>query len=294
MRPALLSVFVVLLCACTSAAGSGTLQVTACGELAATEGYPTSAGLGFVDGWSLTIDRVIVSLDLFAISHQGVAVPLEADHVLVNLHGGEQTVWRFPAIPAQRYEQVGYRIIPAATGARHIGVVTAADEARMVTDHLAVLFQGTARHATHGDYMFDMGLPIEIHLSSCINGVDMSDGLVVTPNGMTHAQMTFHLDHFFLDGLLDPNAAIHFEAYAATGGTARHVTYEGLEMQHLADLRDIDGSPLLDASGQLLFYDPGSVALPTGSLRNFVFHQASTIGHLNGEGHCGYYVVNGL
>ena len=279
---------------CTPAAGSGTLEVSASGEAAAVSGYPTAEGLGFADGWAMTVDRVIVSIDRFAISHLGISVPLEADPVLVNLHGGEQRVWSFPAVAAQRYEQVGYRIIPAATGARHVGIVTAADETRMVTDHLAVLFRGTAHHAVHGDYAFDMGLPIEIHLSDCINGVDMTDGLIVTPNGTTRAQMTFHLDHFFLESILDPAALIRFEAFAATGGAMRRVTYEGLETQHLADLRDIDGTPLRDASGMLLTYDPGSVPLPTGSLRNFVFHQASTIGHLNGEGHCGYYVVNGL
>lgn len=293
MKAMLSTCFALVACACTSPGGSGTLEVSASGEIAAVEGYPTSLGLGFTDGWSLTIDRVIVSLDAFVIAHQGVSQPLETDPVLVNLHGGEQTVWTFPALPASRYESVGYRILPAVTGARRVGTVRDEDAARMVTDHIAVLFQGTAHHATHGDYIFDLGLPIEIHTARCISGTDMTDGVVVTPNGMTHAQLTFHLDHFFLESLLDPEARIRFEAYAASAGADRRVTFETLESQLLADLHDIDGTPLLDESGAPLFYDPGSVPLPTGSLRNFVFHQASTIGHLNGEGHCDYAVTGG-
>ncbi len=284
------SVLAILACACTASSGSGTLEVSASGEIAAEEGYPTSTGLGFVDGWSLTIDRVIVSIDAFVIAHQGVSTTLETDPVLVNLHDGEQVVWTFRALPAQRYESVGYRILPAVTGARRVGTVRDEDAARMVTDHIAVLFQGTAHHATHGNYVFDLGLPIEIHTARCISGIDMTDGVVVTPNGMTHAQLTFHLDHFFLESLLDPAARIRFEAYAASAGTDRHVTFQTLQSELLSDLHDIDGTPLLDESGGLLFYDPGSVPLPDGTLRNFVFHQASTIGHLNGEGHCDYAV----
>lgn len=283
----------LMLAACTGPNGRGTLQLSASGELAAVEGYPTSAGLGFVDGWTLTFDRVIVSLDAFAIAHQGVSVPLEADPVLVNLHGGDVTVWTLPALPAQRYEQVGYHILPATPGARRVGDVRDEDATRMVSEQLAVLLRGTAHHATHGDYVLDLGLPIEIHTARCINGADMTEGLVVTPNGTTQAQMTFHLDHFFLDSLLDPAAAIRFQVYAASAGADRRVTFDTLETQQMADFHDIGGSPLLDASGAPLFYDPGSVPLPTGSLRNFVFHQASTIGHLNGEGHCDYAVVGG-
>ena len=38
----------------------------------------------------------------------------------------------------------------------------------------------------------------------------MTDGVIVTHSGTTRAEMTFDLDHFFLESLISPDAAIHF------------------------------------------------------------------------------------
>ena len=61
----------LLLCACDGAsAGEGTLRVTAWGEDFIEQGIPTEA---FVDGWSVTFDAFVVSLD--AIDADGIRMP---------------------------------------------------------------------------------------------------------------------------------------------------------------------------------------------------------------------------
>ena len=54
----------------------------------------------------------------------------------------------------------------------------------------------------------------------------------------------------------------------------------------LADLRDVDGEPLLDNEGSLVFYDPGGAALPHNDLAAFVREAVRAQPHLNGEGLC--------
>lgn len=273
---------------CGSQAASGTLRMGASGEEAAVEGYPTSAGVAFVDGWSLDFDFVLVSVDRFYVSHGGARTALETDPVVIDLHDAlRRDVWTFPGMPAQRYEDVGYEILPPVASARRIGPVTDAQVQTMRVGGISYWLHGTAHHPAHHDVVLDLRIPMHTSMSDCTNAIDATEGLVVTPNGTAELQLTFHLDHVFFDSIVAAEPDLRFEAYAAAAGADFVVTFDELAAQPLADLRDIDGTPLVEGGAQI-FYDPGSTALASQDLRSFVYHQATTVGHFNGEGHCTY------
>jgi hypothetical protein len=278
----------VLLVGCGSQGSSGTLRMAASGEEAAVDGYPSSTGVALADGWTMQWDFILVSLDAFYVSHDGVRTSLETDPVIVDLHDAVlQDVWRFPGLPAQRYEDVGYQILPPVASSRRIGTITDAQATTMMNGHVSYWLHGTAHHPSHHDVVLDLQIPMHTSMTRCTNAMDMTDGLVVTPNGTASLQMTFHLDHVFFDSIVQAEPALRFEAYAAAAGPDFVVTFDELASQPLADLHDIDGTPLLEGGTQI-FYDPGSTPLASQDLRSFVYHQATTVGHFNGEGHCTY------
>lgn len=287
MRTAIALAFAAMIAGCGAQGASGTVEVAVSGEAPAVEGYPSSTGLAFADGWSLSLDFVLVSIEGFSLAHDGTALPLETDAVVIDLHEGlVQELWTLPAIGARRYAQLGYEITPPGDGARTIGVVTDAQRITMRDEGIALWMHGTARHATHGEVVLDLRIPIRVVLSDCVNGVDGSSGLVVPANGTASAELTLHLDHLFLDSIVAADPPMRFEAFAAAAGSDHVVTLDDLAAQPLADLCGMDGSALTDQDGARLVYDPGSVPLAVQDLRSFVLHQASTIGHFDGEGHC--------
>jgi len=282
-------VFVFVLAGCGSQGGSGTLAMAASGESAAVDGYPSATGVAFADGWSLDVDFVLMSVSAFYVAHGGARVALpDADPVILDLHDALlQDVWTFSGVPARRYEDVGYQIAPPTSGARRIGTITQEQIDTMTAGGIAYWLHGTAHHPDHHDVTLDLRIPMHTSMSHCVNAMDMTDGLVVTPNGTAELQLTFHLDHVFFDSIVAAEPAIRFEAYAAAAGDDFVVTLDELASQPLANLHDVDGSPLME-DGVQLFYDPGSTPLAVQDLRSFVYHQATTVGHFNGEGHCSY------
>lgn len=282
---------------CGASSASGTLTMSASGEEAAVDGYPSSTGIELADGWTLDFDFVLVSLDAFYVhasdtDPSGPALS-EQDPVVIDLHDAVlQELWSFPGLPARRYADVGYQIVPPTMSARRIGTVTDANLATMVSEGISFWLHGTAHHPDHADVVLDLRIPMHTSMSHCENAMDMTSGLVVTPNGASELQLTFHLDHVFFDSIALAEPALRFEAYAAAAGPDGIVTFDDLASQPLADLHDLDGSPLLDETGAQLVYDPGSTPLATQDLRSFVYHQATTVGHFNGEGHCTYVCVD--
>lgn len=276
---------------CAGSNGTGTAVFSATGEEAAALGYPTSTGIAFTDGWSLRFEHVYVSLDQIHLRAAGIETPVEDGPVIVDLHDGPQDLFRFEGIPAQRYDDVGYRILPATASATRVGTVNATDADAMITGRFGIWLVGTATHVTHGTVELDLGIPMDVRMSHCVNETDMTDGIVVPISGTADALMTFHLDHLFFDSIIAAEPNVRFDAYAAMAGPDGVVAYDELAGQTLADLVGLDGMPLVDDSGALILYDPGSTPLAMQNLREFVFHQATTIGHFNGEGHCAYAVT---
>ncbi len=273
------------------ARATGTVRVSASGEEAAVGGYPTPGPdpIAFADGWTLTFDDVLVSIEAIGIGEGAETLVLEDEPAIVDLHDGDALVWTFPAIPAQRWSAVEYTLAGPFAGTRTIGSVESADVDVMVAGELSVLVQGTATHPVHGEVALGIAIPGTIHAEGCTNAEDGTLGLVVPPSGTSENVMVLHLDHFFFDSFVAEEPSLRFEAWAAVAGADGTVTMEDLATQELTDLLGVDGMPLDDETGALVVYEPPSTGLPAPNLREYVLAQAATVPHWNGEGHCAYH-----
>jgi hypothetical protein len=270
------------------AQATGTVVVGVSGEEAATMGYPAGE-IAFADGWSVTFEHLFVVVDGFEIADATAIFPTETPSTLVDLAEGDQTVWTLTSIPAQRWSQVGYRIDHPSTATRRLGAVTQADLDEMIASDVSFRVIGTATHPMHGSFDIDLALPMAAHMEGCVSGRDGTDGLVVPASGTHETQMTIHLDHLFFDSARAEEPNLRFDAWAAAAGDDRVVTYADLATQSLADLRGLDGEPLVDGEGNLVVYEPPSSGLPMQTLAAFVLAEAFTVGHFEGEGHCDYH-----
>jgi hypothetical protein len=90
----------------------------------------------------------------------------------------------------------------------------------------------------------------------------------VPRGGVGELQITVHADHLFYDSLVSEEPALRFDAIAA------------------ADT-DNDGEVTMAelAAADIGAYDPGNLAID--DLWSFLAAQAQTMGHVDGEGHCG-------
>ncbi len=267
--------------------GTGTVEVWVSGEEAATMGYPVG-DIAFADGWTVQFEHLFVSVQDFALVEGGQTLTLEAESTVVDLTAGDQPLWSFPGVPAQRWSDVGYRLALPTTSSRRLGSVAVSDVQAMVEGGLSFRMVGTATHPTHGSVRIDLGLPLEVRMERCVSGRDGTDGLVVPASGTHTTQLTLHLDHLFFDSARAEEPSLRFDAWAAVAGGDRTVTYADLAGQSLADLRGIDGMPLVDELGVPIAYEPPSTGLPMQTLQAFVLAEAATIGHFEGEGHCDY------
>lgn len=271
--------------------GVGRLTIVASGEEAAKDGYPVGAGtpdeIGFADGWTMSFDRVLVSVrDLRVETRDGDSAGVTSDHVVFDLHAGDPLVYDFGEIPARRWDAIAFRTTRAAAGMRNVGDVDAAAVDRMIADGWSLLLEGTATRGAEA-VTFSYGFDLEVDNHGCEND-DGTLGVVVPTGGTAEGQMTFHLDHLFFDSFVSEEPSLRFDAQAATADAMGHVTLESLETQDLTNLLGADGMPLRDDNGNPLVYDPGSTRLRSQTLRGFIEAQLVTLGHWNGEGHCAY------
>lgn len=287
---------VVLLTAAAGAAcgtPSGSVVVTLGGEQAAEQGWPFEADgetFGFEDGWAMQMDRVIVSVTQLSLAGaDGEVAAIDSDPVIADLSGGPVEAWRFDGVPARRWDDVSWRIGAPTATSRRVGAIDEAAVARMIDAGWSLLLEARVTHATHGAFEVSVGLPIEIDNVQC-EEEDGTLGLVVPAGSVASPELTFHLDHVFYDSLGEREPLLRFEAWAAAAGDDRVVTLDDLASQPLADLRGLDGMPLVDQAGASLAYDPGPTPLASPDLRAFAIAAITTVGHFQGEGHCAYRV----
>lgn len=277
----------LLACIACGSSASGSVEVSIDGESGAVDGYPLGGDPSFVDGWSISFDRVVASVqDVRLQTTDGDDALLMADPVLIDLSAGPATTHEFEGVPAQRWDSVSYRIAPATAASRLIAV----DESirsTMVGAGAALLVEGTAtRDAESIDFSF--AIPISVDSMDCESGVDGTAGMVVTEGGRADAALTLHFDHLFFDDYSVDGSDMRFDAMAATAVDGR-VDLTTLATQNITDLRDAAGDPLMDGEGELV-YDPGTLPIDGGTLADYVIAAATTIGHFQGEGHCEYEV----
>jgi hypothetical protein len=269
LRALSLAALPALAIACSDPA-PGTITATVYGEELIEEGIPADVTS---DGWSIAFDRFIVSIGDLAARAGDAAAVAEPSFYLVDLaqpSGGAGVALATLAAPGGSYDQFSYRLAPSpsATAVN----VSAADAGVMAAAGRSIWVTG---RATRGAVtkVLDWGFTSKIAHSRC--EVESSvDGDTVT------MQATIHADHLFYDDAVSEEPNVAFQLIADADG-ADGTRPDGAIT--LAELRAIDLRALAR-------YQVGSLRDPAGTaianLRQYVEHQATTLGHVNGEGHC--------
>lgn len=241
----------------------GTVDVTVYGEAFIEEGIPEEV---FSDGWAVTFDRFLISIGDATMQAGHDADELSAPGMrivdLAEASDGVGYLLSTTEVPGGRYDHFGYRIAPAADAT---GVsVDAADVDAMVDAGASMWIVGSA---TNGEVTktFDWQFDLALRFAEC-EVDDLVDG-----DGVT-MQATIHADHLFYDDAVSETPNVTFQALADAddaGDADGEVTLAEL------DAVDITGFER---------YQVGSLDIE--DLGAFVRQQATTVGHVNGEGHC--------
>ncbi len=250
---------------------AGTITATAYGEELIEEGIPADV---FGDGWSVAFDQFLVSIGGVAAKagERGAEVG-EPGFFLVDLaqaSGGEGHELATFDAPGGTYDHYGYRLAPdpAATAVN----VQAADAAAMKAAGYSIRVKGSA---TRGAVTktFDWGFTLKLTHAHC----DVSEE--VDGNAVT-MQSTIHADHFFYDDAVSEEPGVAFQLIADADGLAGTPADGAITLAELA---------AVDIRSQTR-YQVGSNRDPAGNeitnLRQYLELQATTLGHINGEGHC--------
>lgn len=269
--------------------GQGAVAIRVSGEGAAKQGYPfvkNGAEIAFADGWTLRFSKYLASVGELRLTSADDTVAFESKAVYVmDLHLGDPTIATFEGLPARRWERFGFRVVPPPPDAIKVGTVADEDLERMRREGYNYWLEGTAEKGGKA-YSFAWGLANPTRATNCTSGIDGTEGIVVRKSTTTEAEITFHLDHLFWDTLGTERNNLRFDAIAAASTDDTVIAWEELASQSLADLRGLDGGPLVDAGGKPVVYNPGSVPLPAQTLQAFMLATAAGQAHLNGLGLC--------
>lgn len=282
-RPIALGTLAVALSAgaCT-ADGTGTLAVRVSGEEAVREGF---APPEVVDGWTVTFEQYLVAIGPIELATSGGERHVDDTVYVADLFAGDAVIAEYEGLLATRWDRFSFYLRPPETDDEVVAVGTVTDEdvQRMVDGDFNIAVQG---QASKDDVTVDFswGIDAASHNLDCTNGVDGTAGVVVTANGRTESEVTFHVEHLLFDALGSENARLRFEAIAAMADADGHVAWEALAQQSLTDLRDANGDALLDADGARVVYDPGSS--DATDLQAFIEAAVRTQAHLGGDGLC--------
>jgi hypothetical protein len=276
-------------CGDSGTAGSGAARVRVSGEGAAKTGYPydrQGVEISFVDGWTLTFDKVLVSVSDLRLEAGDDEVTGEQSWI-VDLHLGDPALFEFTELAPQRWDFFGFDIAPPMADAEVGEGVDGADVERMIAEELSYLVAGSATHPERGEIRFEWGFPVAVRHRNCTNGLDGTAGIVVRENSATDAEITIHMDHVFWDTLGTEVAQLRFDPiWGADVDEDGEVTVEELAAQRISALTDPTGAPLTDETGAPLVYDPGSLPLPDKNLYEFIVLSMASMAHLNGLGLC--------
>jgi hypothetical protein len=240
----------------------GTVEVAVYGEAFIEEGIPAEE---FSDGWAVTFDSFLVTLSEVTVTagHGAPALSAPAQRVfdLSKATLGKGTPVVSKTIDGGDYDHVTYQIGPARSGAAAGNTLAAGALEGMVTAGESVRVSGSATKAGK-TVRFAWGFPRRTD-HACHVGLKV-DG------GSARAEITIHGDHLFYDDLLSKEPDLAFDLIAASDTDA-----DGAVTQAELTAQDIRGQSR---------YQVGNI--PATTLWSFIAHQATTLGHIDGEGHC--------
>jgi hypothetical protein len=251
----------VTLAAC--APGEGTLDVSVYGEEFIDETIPADV---FVDGWTVTFDKFLVSVGDVALAQKGSAAEAnEPRFQIFDLSHGSKGAG-FPVTSATvgegAYDDLGFRIAPAKDAVA--GNASADDVTLMRSGGFSVYAAGKAERAGTTK-VFTWGFATNTHYTRC-------ESTAVVGAGETAAsQLTIHGDHLFYDDLFAAEPNVAFDLIAAADADADGVVtpaeLAATDIRALADYQVGDLTHIVD-------------------LWAFIEQQTTTLGHIDGEGHC--------
>ncbi len=238
------------------------LQVRIYGEEYIEEGLPAEI---FVDGRSLRYDKFLVSVGGVAVaekgSEPGLSEPAFQVFDLTRASDGAGQEVASDLVSLGRYDDTSFTIAPAADAA--VGNASAEDLALMVDGGFSVYVAGTA---TKGDVSkhFAWGFATHTDYSECESLADVRGGQPAV------VQLTIHGDHLLYDDLYSKTPNVTFTLIADADADN-----DGEVSQ--AELEAVDLRPLPN-------YQVGSTDIV--DLWHFIEHLTTTLGHIDGEGHC--------
>jgi len=250
---------------------SGTITATVYGEEFIEDGIPVAGGEdpGFSDGWTLAFDKFLVSIGN-AKAATDVGAPEFYIVDLAQSSGGEGFELTEFAAPGGAYDHYGYSIRPeaAATGTNAV----AADVTAMKAAGYSIWIKGTAMKGGVTKTL-DWGFKLKLDYSNCEaeTEIDGNDATI---------QATIHSDHLFFDDATSPEPDIAFQLVADADGKAGAaadgmITLAELEATDIRTQTRYQVGSLRDSAGQAIV-----------NLKQYIEVQATTVGHINGEGHC--------
>lgn len=251
---------------------AGTITATVYGEEFIEEGIPADA---FSDGWAVSFDTFLVSIgNVAAKAGEGGAEVGDPGFYIVDLAqpsgGAGYELATFDA-PAGTYDHYGYAIRPDP-GALGINV-EATEVTAMTAAGSSIWVTGSATKAGVTK-SFDWSFALKLGHGHC-DVAEQIDGNHV------EIQATIHADHFFYDDAVSEEPNLAFELIAAADGNA----------DGAVTLAELEATDIRSQTR----YQVGSNRDPKGdtitNLRQYLELQATTLGHINGEGHCEDLVV---
>jgi hypothetical protein len=240
----------------------GTLAVTIYGEEFAEEGIPADV---FSDGWSIRFDKVLLSVGAVTAAVGEDEPDLEAaDYRIWDLarpSRGDGFEIASAEVPGGAYDHIGFRVAPSADAAA--GNASADDVELMIDGGYSLHVGGTAEK--DGDSLsFAWGFAGATSYREC-------EGISVVDGGDHITTLTIHMDHLFYDDLFSAEPLVSFDLVAqADADSSGDVTMDELAAVSIATQER---------------YQVGSTGID--NLRDFIDYQTSTVGHIDGEGHCG-------
>lgn len=258
----------LLAAACgTDPLGEGSITSSVYGEAFIEDGIPADA---FSDGWSVKFDHFLISIGKPVTT--GEREVGDDELYLVDLarpSGGEGYQLATYEAPGGFYDHHGYQVAP---GAAIVLEVDETDARAMQAGGYSMWVRGSATNGAQTK-TFDWPLSLSLAYAGCEMGqrIDGQD-LVM--------QSTIHADHLFYDDAVSPEPALAFQLIANADGADGSPPDDAITLAELA---------ALDIRSQAR-YQVGSQTAPDGAaitnLRQYLELQATTVGHINGEGHC--------
>jgi hypothetical protein len=246
--------------------GTGQLTITTWGEEFIENGIPAHE---FEDGWTVVFDKFIVLLQDVTTGPEG-----SSDSALVAVDGcaAFDLVNPGPVSIAQldtdsgTYNETAYTIAPAKSCSHPINTAAFEDVEMMTSKGYAVFISGTA--SKEGETKsFAWGFSEPVHYAHCHSTA------ILKPDGQATIELTIHGDHFFYTSLSNPDSGLAFQTLAdADSNHDDELTTD--------ELKEFTGTDFMALDN----YDVGS--LPVTNLYEYLAAQSSTLGHIDGEGHC--------